>query len=157
MFVYNQTGAYHGIVRDTFKQLNMEFVDKVDYSKTKGKKIWGNSTHSVIRYATAFGRYIFDDSYGKANNIRGTLEQCIARYETDKQKITEIIINGYNEHFGNIDESAFDFNGLITSLRNASSYLKISDYKKTGECNYHSVIQNLNNAIKQIQESYITI
>ncbi len=87
LFTYNREAAFIGIVHATMKSLGMTYNEKTDYKDTSHKKIYGNSNHSCIRYVTAFGSYVFDDSFDCKGFRRGTLESMKVAYEVDRKKL----------------------------------------------------------------------
>ena len=132
LFTYEQGQAWLGITRECFEELGMEYKENVNYSATNNKKVWGNSTHSCIRYVTGFGGYVFNDSWGNPRIIKGTLEDVKKRYEEDRNTIRKIIIDKYNNHFGCIDAGKFDFDRLRSIISDAQRILfKIDPKQKT--------------------------
>lgn len=104
LYVYNQHDAWIDIVEKCFKELKFEYIPNCDYVYTKDKKVWGNSTHSCIRYVTAFGGYVFDDRFDSPNRcIYGTLEDLKERYKRDYDRIRDVIIMKYNKAYKDID------------------------------------------------------
>lgn len=155
LYTYNLPEARTYIVSEIFKDLGFKYCDNISYMKTEGEKIWGNSSHSVIRYVTAFGRYIFDDSWGKKYTPRGTLEDMKKMYDNDYTKIKKIIMSHYNKAFGKIDKNEFDFVGLIdnlTSLRNIvldiDSKVKTQGYQTKAINKLDKMIEEINNMFK---------
>lgn len=154
LYVYHQGSAWAGITDEVFKELGMEFTAGLNYNQTANKKIWSNSTHSGIRYVTAFNTYVFDDTFKTPFNRRGTLKECMALYEADKKRIKERIVDKYKEHFGragNIDHQL-----LLKTLRTALNLLKPDDFKKSGTLTYRTLIATVNDAIRQVKNSYET-
>lgn len=135
LYIYNMPEAREHIVAEIFKDLGFEYQSNISYMQTEGKKIWSNSSHSVIRYVTAFGRYIFDDKWGDKYTPRGTLEDMKKMYEDDYNKIKKIIMTHYNKTFGKIDKNEFDFVGLVDNLNSLLNTIRSIDSKvKTQGC-----------------------
>jgi len=156
MFVYNQGAAYIGLLNEVMTELGMEFKGKLDYGQTKKDKVWGNSSHSNIEYVTAFGSYLFGSKsrFAKYYNSKGTLENLTAKYNTDREEIRTHVKDAYNEFFGKIDMSEFDFNYLLNKLRFIDNSVKFGDFKKSGETNYSVIKKNLREAIEQVTTSF---
>jgi len=156
LFTYNRMGATLKIVSDKFKELGMEFKDKLDVAQTKNQKIWGNSTHSHIRYVTAFGTYIFNDSWDIKFNPRGSVSDLINKYNSDKQTLESIIQQKYNEHFGRFNDKNFQASECLSKLKLTQSYLNKLDYNKKGHSDYQSIKKFLSESIQIIEQSFIT-
>lgn len=154
LFTYARESAFLGIMHETMKELGMQYIEKVDYSQTAHKKVYGNSTHSCIRYVTAFGSYIFDDTFGVSGIRRGTLESMKAIYEADKKLIRDRIITKYNTHFGTVDKDSFDFQGLLKEVNSALSSVRSIAYTKKGYDDYRRAIANLIKVKEQIEQSF---
>lgn len=126
LFIYSQSSCWLDTVNDVFKKLEFVFNKNVSYGETKNKKIWGNSTHSCIRYVTAFGTYIFNDSWSNPCNNVGTLEDCKKWEKEDVSKISEIIYTYYNLKYRNINLNKYakeiynDVNSILKQVRELS-------------------------------------
>lgn len=154
LYSYTQGTAWKDCCLECFDELGMSFVEDINYNKTANTKIWGNSSHSCIRYVVAFGTYVFGDSWGNPRVIKGTLEDVKARYQRDCNSIRNIIMSQYNKHFGNIDAGQFDFQSLIKKLETSSNYLrKLKVYAKSSE-NYYHALNLVSDAINQINAAY---
>lgn len=154
LFVYKREAAYLDIFHKTMKDLGMEYKEKIDYNQTAHKKVYGNSTHSGIRYATAFGSYIFNDSFEVKGVRRGTLESMKALYEDDKKLIEDVIKTKYNTHFGIVDKGNFDFQSLLKEVESALSTVKSITYTKKGYTTYLSALKKLNEIKVRIEQSF---
>lgn len=154
LYTYNQVSAWLGIVSECFKELKMEFKGDIGYQTTNNKKIWGNSSHSCIRYVTAFGTYVFNDDFKNPRVLTGTLEDMKLRYEKDKSKIREIIINKFNNHFGNIDAGKFDFERLKNILSRVENNLLDVNPKQKTYRSYELARKALNEAQDMIKVAY---
>lgn len=154
LFIYDRPRALLDTVAECFTELGMVYDEGKSYGATEGKKIWSNSTHSCIRYVVAFGTYIFGNEWDIRNLPKGTLEDMISKYESDKKTLRSIIIGKYNKHFGKINQGIFDFDELLKKLNTASNlFNKVDSKQKT--CNeYRSGLNNLREAIKLINDSY---
>lgn len=104
LYYYDREQALKDIVENKFKELGFEFAGECHYRETKNKKIWGNSTHSVIRFVVAFNTYIFGDKYNNCSGITNSLEECIKYYEEDKEDIENTIMRKYNEEYAKIEK-----------------------------------------------------
>lgn len=146
LYYYDREQALKDIVENKFKELGFEFVGECNYNQTKNKKIWGNSTHSVIRYVVAFGTYIFGDKYNNCSGITESLEKCIEYYEEDIEDIENTIMRKYNEEYAKIEKDKLM---ALPKLVNDLEYRlnKIHTYK-TSSTDYW----NAKKAIQEIQE-----
>lgn len=145
LYIYFRSDAWLNIVRECFRELKMEFFDDCGYNATKNRKIWGNSTHSCIRYVVAFGGYVFDDKFKEPSNLRGTLEDMRATYEKDRNSIRKIIKIKYNKTFGKIDENEVNFKQLLEDLYSLRRSIDSIESKK-------STLNNKNNANKKVNQ-----
>ena len=103
-YVYDRPSALIDIVRECFNDLGMSSLgDCIDFGGTNQKKVWGNATHSGIRYVTAFNGYVFSDKWECKYSSRGTLESMIAEYNKDVEEINDIIRKKYKLHFESRD------------------------------------------------------
>lgn len=153
LYKYNREKAYLDIVKNTFDSLGFEFAGDCNFKATKDKKIWGNSNHSCIKYVTAFGTYIFDDSFRLYNSvIRGTLEDMKAQYEKDKARIEEVITRNYNENFSTLNRDKLN---TLPSLINDLEYRlkKVDPYKKSWT-DYRICKEKIGEIQKVISESF---
>lgn len=148
LFTYEQGQAWLGITRECFEELGMEYKEHLDYSATNNKKVWGNSTHSCIRYVTGFGGYVFNDSWGNPRIIKGALEDVKKRYEEDRNTIRKIIIDKFNYHFGCIDAGKFDFDRLRAIISNAQRNLFDVDPKQKS----YEAWQRAKNKLREAQD-----
>lgn len=154
LFSYNRPSALLKIVSDCFTALGMEFKGDISYAQTASVKKWGNSTHSCIRYVTAFGGYLFTDLYNNVSIQRGTLESLHLRYESDKKDIERIIKTKYNIAFGSVDEKAFNFNKLLSTIKSAEYSARKIQPKQSTYTEYKTALSKLLEAITQIETSF---
>lgn len=154
LFEYNQNDAWLNIVAECFKELKMEFAGNCSYSATKNEKIWGNSTHSCIRYVVAFGRYIFSDDFKNPYTLSGTLEDMVKRYEYDRNKIRKIIKTRYNSHFGHIDEDKVDFTKVIKDLYALRENINSIESKKVTWTKQNQANKKVNEIIDYLESKY---
>lgn len=155
LYVYDRPRAREEIVYKIFKELGFEYEHGISHLGTEGKKVWGNSSHSVIRYVVAFGKYIFNDSWGSEFTPRGTLEDLKKMYEDDYNSIKKIIMTHYNRTFGKIDEKNFDFVKLLdnlSSLKNTitsiDSKVKTQGYRTKAINKVIEIIDDIDNRFK---------
>lgn len=154
LFTYSQNRAWLDTLSECFTELGMTYEGDCGYNKTNNKKIWGNSTHSCIRYAVAFGTYCMSDAWGNPRTLTGTLEDMKIRYEEDKKTIRGIIINQYNKHFGRIDANNFDFDGLLSKINNCVSRLNNIEPKQKSNTDYYHLKNKLNECSDMIKVAY---
>lgn len=154
LYIYNRPQARMDIVANIFKELGFEYEDNISYARTKDRKVWSNSTHSVIRYVQAFGKYIFDDSWGSEFTPRGTLEDLKKMYEVDYNSIKKIIMTHYNRIFGKIDANKFDFVGLVDNLKNLKSTIYSIDSKVKTQEYRTQAIKKLDKMIEEINRMF---
>lgn len=155
LYVYDRPRAREEIVYKIFKELGFEYESNISYMRTEGRKVWSNSNHSVIRYVTAFGKYIFNDSWGSEFTPRGTLEDMKKMYEEDYNAIKKIIMTHYNRTFGKINQDEFDFVKLIDNLNslknnvvNIDSKVKTQEYKTRTINRLNKMIEEINGIFK---------
>lgn len=129
LYEYRQSEARIHIVEEIFKSLGFTYEDNISYMRTEGRKVWSNSTHSGIRYVTAFGTYLFYDSYKYDYTPRGTLEDMRKKYQSDYDSIKKIIMTKYNRIYGRIDRDEFDFVKLLDDLNSIRSSIVAVDSK----------------------------
>lgn len=154
LFIYKREAAYLDIFHKTMKNLGMEYNGKLDYNQTAHKKVYGNSTHSGIRYATGFGSYIFNDSFEVKGVRRGTLESMKALYEADKKLIEDVIKTKYNTHFGVVDKGSFDFQSLLKEVDSTLSTVRSITYTKKGYTTWSLAVKKLHEIKVRIEQSF---
>lgn len=152
LFSYNRISAYFSIVTDYMTKLGFVFGgDKNNYDINKE---WCNSTHSGIRYAKAFGSYLFSDKYDVKFSQKGTLADMIKLYNEDKAEIEAIIHGKYVEKFGKVDEEEFDFNELLDTLRAMKKTLDGLDVKNKSVSDHNHLCRRIDGVIKGISEKF---
>lgn len=157
LYSYHQAEAWPDIVKECFDELHMEYQQGLSFSATANKKIWSNSDHSCIRFVVAFGTYVMGDTWGNPRVIKGTLQDMINQYETDKKVIRNIIIRQYKKHFGDIDAGTFDFKTLLSTLKRCGSlFSNVQPKAKTADY-YWSGVKCINAAIQQIETAFQTV
>lgn len=154
LFEYNQSKAWLNIVVECFNELHMEFNDDCGYIDTKSKKIWGNSSHSCIRYVVAFGGYVFNDEFKNPRMLKGTLSDMQNRYNHDKNKIRKIIKTKYNIHFGKIDEDNVDFSKVLNSLYSLRGRINDIESKKATWNVQNRANKDINDLIEYLESKY---
>ena len=154
LFVYYRGKAWLNVVEECFDELGMKFDGDCGHYKTENKKIWGNSTHSYIRYVVAFGKYVFGDVYRDPRNLMGTLDDMKVKYEEDRESIRKIIISKYNRTFKRIDESKIDFKKLLNDLDSLRNSINSIDSKKTTLDDKNRADRKVNKIIECIEENF---
>lgn len=154
LYVYNRPEARIDIVNKIFKDLGFEYKDNISYLKTENEKIWGNATHSVIRYVQAFGKYIFNDTWDNKFTPRGTLEDLTKMYNDDYNDIKKIIMTNYNRTFGRVDEKSFDFVKLVEDLNSLKYTVDSIDSKVKTQEQQNKAIKKLNKMIEEINNKF---
>jgi hypothetical protein len=154
LFIYKRPEAVQKIVADCFNELGMKFEGDCSYGKTEGKKIWGNSTHSCIRYVVAFGTYVMNDGWDIRSCPKGTYNDLIKQYNNDKKALRNIIITKYNKHFGKIDQGTFEFDKLLSQIKSAQTYISNIDPKQKSYNDKQSALKRLKESIELIESSY---
>ena len=129
LYEYRQPEARIHIVEEIFKSLGFTYEDNISYMRTEGRKVWSNSTHSGIRYVTAFGRFIFNDSWNCSYTPRGTIEDMRKKYQSDYDNIKKLIMTQYNRIYGRIEKESFDFVKLLDDLNSIRSSIVAVDSK----------------------------
>lgn len=155
LYVYNQHDAWIDIVEKCFKELKFEYIPNCDYVYTKDKKVWGNSTHSCIRYVTAFGGYVFDDRFDSPNRcIYGTLEDLKERYKRDYDRIRDVIIRKYNKIYKDIDPKKVDYKKVIEELYRIDGIINNIDVKKQSIEKQKGAIRRIDELIQYLESKY---
>lgn len=150
LYYYDREQALKDIVENKFKELGFEFAGNCSYRETKNKKIWGNSTHSVIRYVVAFDTYIFGDKYNNCTGIIESLDKCIKYYEEDKEDIENTIMRKYNEEYAKIEkDKLMTLPKLVNSLEYRLN--KIHTYKTSSNdyWNAKKIVQEIQELINE--------
>lgn len=151
-YKYNRPQARLDIVKDKFSELGFEFSDIAGCEITKNKKIWGNSKHSVIRYVTAFGTYIFGNGWDNECSPVDTLEGCKKMYENDKKEIESIIMKYYNQNYNTLNKEKLSLlPEMIDSLQ--INMKEICPYQKS-YLTYKSCLKKIEDIQKLISESF---
>ena len=155
LYTYNQHDAWIDIVENCFKELKFEYIPDCDYGYTKDKKVWGNSTHSCIRYVTAFGGYVFDDRFNLPNKcIYGTLEDLKERYKKDYDRIRDVIIRKYNKIYKDIDPKKVDYKKVIEELYHINGFVNDIDVKKQSIEKQKRTIIRIDKLIQYLESKY---
>lgn len=154
LFVYLRDEAWLNIVEECFNELGMKFSGNCNHYKTENKKIWGNSTHSCIRYVVAFGTFVFDNKFKEPSNLIGTLDDMKKKYEEDRGSIRKIIISKYNKTFGQIDKDKIDFKKLLNDLDSLRRSIDSIDSKKATLDDKNRANSKVNKIIECIEESF---
>lgn len=158
--IYNQPSAWLGIVKNKMKELQIEYEEGIDYSKTNNRKVYGNSTHSCIEYVKFTNKFIFTGTrFIKPRLLKGTYEVLLERYNEDKKEIEEIIERNYNLHFNELSNDNTEvLNELYNKLNSISSLVakvnvKINSYDDKKEL-LKSIILELLNKVHSCMEMY---
>lgn len=154
LYIYFRGDAWLNIVIECFRELEMEFFDDCGYRATANRKIWGNGTHSYIRYVVAFGEYIFDDEYRDPKTLRGTLEDMKTTYEKDRNSIRKIIKTKYNKAFGRVDEDKVNFEQLLDNLYSLRGSINSIESKKSTWTNQNNANKKVNQIIDYIESRF---
>lgn len=154
LFTYNQNSAWLDTVSECFTELGMIYDGNCNYGKTDGKKIWGNSAHSCIRYVVAFGAYCMGESWQNPRTLIGTLNDMSERYNEDREAIRSKIIKQYNKHFGRVDVDGFDFEGLLSKINSCIFALKDIEPKSKSYNNYVNLQRKLKDCNDMITNAY---
>ena len=154
LYSYSQAEAWSDIVKECFDDLVMEYQPGLSYNATAYKKVWSNSNIDTIRFVVAFGTYVFGDSWGNPHVLKGTLQDMLDKYDSDKKAIRNIIIRQYKKHFGDINAGTFDFKTLLQTLQTSKNLLiNVKPTQKTNS-DYWKAVTNINQAITQIETAY---
>ncbi len=155
LYVYNQHDAWIDIVENCFKELKFEYIPNCDYVYTKDKKVWGNSTHSCIRYVTAFGGYVFDDRFDSPNRcIYGMLEDLKERYKRDYDRIRDVIIMKYNKAYKDIDPKKVDYKKVLEELYHINGFVNDIGVKKQSIEKQKGTIRRIDKLIQYLESKY---
>ena len=152
LYRYNRTQARLDIVKNKFDEIGFEFLNNASYESTKNKKIWGNSDHSVIRYVTAFGTYIFGDGWDNKFSPIDTLENCKEMYNNDIKTIENIITKYYNQNYNILNKEKLSLlPEMIDNLQ--INMKKVSPYQKSFQT-YRNCLKKIEDIQKLISESF---
>lgn len=158
LFIYSQSSCWLDTVQNIFTKLGWTFKGNVSYGETKNEKIWGNSTHSCIRYVTAFGTYIFNDNWSNPYNKVGTLEDCKKWEKEDIDKISEIIYTNYNLEYGSINLNKYS-KEIYNDVKSILNQVKGLNVNKKDNISHRLLINTCielqNKLIKIINENEI--
>jgi len=149
LYIYDRKLAVIDIVSKAFKELNMEFVYNANYSETKNKKIWGNSSHSCIRYVIAFGSYLFNNKWDIKYNPRGTLNNMLEMYKSDKEELENIIKTRYILHFEK--GLNIDIEDLLKNLINIRDLVQHLEVYRRSVDKKRIILTEINEEIKYIE------
>lgn len=154
LYTYDRYSAVLNIVANKFMLLGMVFKGDIDYAESNNQKVWGNSTHSCIRYVKAFNTYVFNDTWDIKYPQRGTLTKLLAQYNNDKETLENIIQTKYNVHFCKIDSGNFNFEELLKLLNLCKNSLNSIEAKQKSLSDLRFSKNKLNESIKFIENSY---
>lgn len=155
LYVYYRMGAINKIVADCFKSLGMEFKGNIYYHQTARGKVWGNSDVSCPRWIVAFNTYIFSDNFPNAqgaSNYKGTLEQCLALYESDKKLYESHIKSKYLSHFGDKEISKLSAGFVLSKLETISNSLAGVEAKQKSYSSLTNNKKELRELIAKLKE-----
>lgn len=152
VFVYDRKSAVLEIVRKKFTELGMTYEEGINYGVTERSKVWGNSTHSVIRYVVAFGTYIFGDKWNIKHNPRGTFEHLSEMYESDKRELENIIETGYQLKFGDVDVNKLDISGVYKNLKTLRNVIGSIDSKVVTQDEHSRATKYINDIIREFED-----
>ena len=152
LFVYDRPAHLLHLVRDTMRELGLAFRDGCSYGETKNQKIWGNSTHSCIRYVTAFGAYVFDDSWDVRSKPRGTKDDMLAFAKRDETEIRRILRAQYAQHFGDEAPRSANILSALRTIQNCAAGVK-TNAQSTREQLSH-LRRAIDNKIQEIETWY---
>jgi len=104
LYRYDREGACWEIILNKMNELGMVHEEKVDYSVTQNKKVWGGTT---LRFLTGFGKYFLRNFEPKTQRV--TYEEYTKIYNSDKKFLENTIQYNYNLTFGqrNLDTKKF--------------------------------------------------
>lgn len=141
-----------------FSKLGLEFKAGLDYKATENEKYWSNSEHSGIEYVIAFGTYVFTQSRFKKSQSPsvcfGESDFLLARYESDKKDIEDIINNLYAQKSrslkrGSIDKLVKDINSAMETVLSIESKQKTRRNKTMAMSKLGEIKENLLNSYSE--------
>lgn len=141
VYIYNKSAAQHSTFLRVVKELGLENSENIG-------KTWSNATHSGIRYAKIGSKYIFNNSYGEKNVLRGGLEFTTKMCESDILDIETKVKAQYNLLFGN---SSYDAQDVLTGIKNVVGTLNRVESKVKTQGDLRSAI----NALIKVEESLL--
>ena len=154
LYTYKRESALVFLMEQCFAKLKMERNINAISSDTARTKTWNNSDKGGIRWAVAFGTYIFDKKWDNVHNEYGTLKDLRKKYNEDKKEIEDIIHRQFYINFGNIDQDNYNFNRLLLELYNIKDNTYKLICKKNSLESQRKIVNKISNVIKEIEEKF---
>jgi hypothetical protein len=157
LYSYSRTRAMKCLVHQKFKSLGMEYHEGINYSRTEGQKVYGNSTHSHLEYLTAFGKYIIGKDLVKktVGEFKGSLDYLEKMYNEDKRWIDDHIQTLYNLHFRNEDASGVLLSEVYEGVKTAITWVSTMDVKQKSETSKRSVLQKMEKLLELVNREVL--
>jgi hypothetical protein len=154
IYNYHRPSACVTIIREVMTELGLKEVHRVSYLETKLQRIWGFSSTTGLSSIVAFGSYVVPEEYKNVFVRRGTLKECLACFEADKQTLRSHLNTQYKDHFGTFHEGSLNIDKLKHTLNQAISILESVKVIKASE-NYKRMLRtNLKDMQKIIRDAH---
>jgi hypothetical protein len=154
IYNYNRPSACGTIIREVMTELGLKEVHKVSYSETKLQRIWGFSSTTGLSSIVAFGTYVIPEEYKNVYIRRGTLKECLAVFEADKQALRSHLTIQYKDHFGVFHVGSLNIDKLKLTLKQSISTLESVKATKVTEHAKSFLRTNLRDMQKLIQDAH---
>lgn len=157
LYSYSRTAAVAGLLEKKFESLGMVFEGDINYAKSNGRKIWGNSTHPGLEYVTAFGSYIIGKNLVKrtVGEFKGSLDHLTKLYEEDKEWIENHIQTLYNLHFRNEAASGVLLSEVYKQAKFVLTYVSTMDVKVRSETSKREAVTQINKLIDLVNKEIL--
>lgn len=147
VYIYNKAGFCMDKMRSLFTDLGMTFGGNLNHESTSGKKVWGNSDHSHMRYVTAFGTYIFSEKY--SGSSYGELNSLKAEMKHNGEEIERIIRSKYALHFNG---ASIDSEKVLSEMKTLVRVMYEIEPKQKSSLKMSNAIGMINKIIKNCEE-----
>ncbi len=152
LYTYNRKDARIAIAHEVFESLGMEYVEGMDNNGTKDKHIY-SSMDGKLRYAKAFGSYVFHDGIDMPNT-RGTFADIQKLYDDDKKYFLDLLTKKYNKHFGATDLDSEAVSDIIYTLTTIKDSVMRMDVKIRCEESPMKAVTALRGVIDKLERSF---
>jgi hypothetical protein len=151
LYELDRVTAQWNSIKNKFDSIGFDYVPDADYKSTGLSKIYGGKE---ALYVTAFGIYIFGDRIRKQSVFRGTLEQCIRTYHSDKEEVESRIGELYQRHYATFNEQKVDYKKILSELEVAMGVLRNLDVKKSGEATLRALISRVFDIVNLVKVGF---
>lgn len=159
LYSYNQKDAVFDAFVKKMESLGMEAKQNLSYEQTKDKKVWSMDKHNTLRYAVAFGTYIFTeksnpDTMFRIELLGDKLDVYKALYENDVSWVNDYLDVLFNKHFNPAQANKLTLSTLHDELK--SVHFRIDDLEvKTKSAGSKVTLRNKVNELIALVEKAI--